>query len=442
MCGIYGILDKTKIGFLSQDLDILSQMAILTQLRGLHSSGLFAVHKDKPTEPSKIIKAVGPSHQLSLERGWDSWWKFVSADGGAVVGHGRHATVGKIIRANAHPFRHEHITLVHNGTIRGGLDKEHESDVDSHMLCKQIAADGMREALNKALGAYAVIVHDDRDGLIYITRNSERPLHYIESKDKVYILSEKEALDYLYKRNVGMQYGPIKEFQTNKLYVFDLVTKELREEGEPVKKPYVHTPSLPWAGGHQPQTKPKTPPFIKKGSIPPQGKVYANGESIEFQVKRILDPSAGSTDYIYLCVDEDNHTIFFSRRDKDTSLIGKWGSGVCCSATYNEAVSKWVYQVANRKIEWDVVEVEPDETDDDYVLTVDGEVIKRDAWLKAVAKETCQVCKETISEEDNEHTLVYEHPNAGNYKLVCRHCLKDQGADHSTYNQLISRVMQ
>jgi hypothetical protein len=65
-------------------------MAIMTQLRGMHNSGVFAVDKKKPEAAAKIVKTIGPSHNLAYEKGFSAWQDFVSKNAGAIVGHGRH----------------------------------------------------------------------------------------------------------------------------------------------------------------------------------------------------------------------------------------------------------------------------------------------------------------------------------------------------------------
>lgn len=489
MCGIYAILNKKASSLSASDLDVFSQMAILTQLRGIHNSGVFALDGSKPKASAKILKCIGPSGNLIYEKGWEAWWKYAGESASALVGHGRHATVGKITKANAHPFKHEHITMVHNGTIRGGLDKEHEAEVDSHQLCKQMAADGIEEALRKAFGAFAVVAHDEEKGQLFIVRNSERPLHYIEGANKIYIMSEQHALDYLYKRSAAVQHGTIKEFLANQVYIFDFESGELAQEGNVVKKPVVYKPSykeFPFrheSGGSSTNSS-------SKGTTFPALK-YPTGSPIVFEVKRILDPLPDTKDYTYLCLDPYGNTVFFKTDKRDEKLIDSAGIGVCCFSKLVPENNRWIYQVRFREIKWKPADDIPtpdhevciacggtgknskghvcqacdgtgfrkapqakplalegpnyaadeEEEDEDLVLMQDGDVFPKSRWLDLCKSSTCSICRESVSPEDNEETLVWE--NGGQMKMICKHCIKEHMHDTArSYSSLIARVMQ
>lgn len=473
MCGIYGILDTSGNGFTHPDLDLFSQMAVVTQLRGLHNSGVFAVDKSVPTAPAKIIKTIGTSQNLVYERGFDKWWEFAYQKAGVIIGHGRHATVGKITKTNAHPFNHEHITMVHNGTIRSGLDKEHEADVDSHQLCKQMAADGIEEALKKAFGAFAVVVHDENDGVIKIVRNSERPLHYVETYNKIYIMSEGSALEYLYKRSTLMISGHVKEFTVDKVFIFDVKDKVLRQEGDVTKKTYPVVSYPSYTPSRHVSNVGNTPHLSGNSDTPKLE--YENGDDIKFQVVKILDPLPNDKNYTYMGLDEDSRTVFFKTDSKQENLVNKWFTAPCASARLVPQNKLWIYQVRYREIKEDV-EVDlpskdsvvcvacggtglnsrggkchpcngtgylksPQNEEEDLLLTHDGDVVEKSAWRALCQKSSCEICKNAVDIADNEETLVFESQGSV-LKMICKHCLKENVTETTRgYHQLIQRVM-
>lgn len=253
MCGIWGIISRTKNGLnASEDMPILKQMMLDTAQRGENSSGLFMTDYHIPTDAPTGVKVLGGPHNIIYNQPlWKEIDDYVHRKAGCIIGHGRHATRGKISAKNAHPFQHEHVTLVHNGTIYGGVDYhkqgETDVDVDSHALAVSIAKHGVLQALARVKGAYAVVVHDANEGCLYIARNDDRPLHVYSNATRHYIMSEGQYLNLILGR-----YGKLKKdevvmnFRPETLIKIDLSDPEnytvagdikaLREEIEAVER--------------------------------------------------------------------------------------------------------------------------------------------------------------------------------------------------------------
>ena len=451
MCGIYGILSRRKVGFMPAELDVLNQMAILTQLRGIHSSGCFAVDCNTPKTQARIIKCLGPSSFLPYEKGWESWWKFVSEKAGTVVGHGRFATRGSITKKNAHPFTRNHITMVHNGTISSGIDKEHEEEVDSAGLCNQIASLGIKDALNKINGAYAVILQDAQTGLIHFVRNYERPLAFIESNDAIYIMSEKEALSYLYSRSPIPAPGSVKSCEGNTLYTFDPETKNLTTE--PLKETFSYagySKSSYYENYQNKYTRSSVgkPPTVVE-ITPPQTNTtakptYNPGALIQFKVQHKIDPSNDEKEFMYVGKDEEGNTVYFKTSVENDKAINQIGIGTCITSKWVPTKGSWVYQVKTRTINWDT---SLGEEEDEELLTAEGELIPKSVWVNLTETENCCCCMEPVHPDDNEKTMVWEHGN-GTYKMVCATCLSShifpvtEPKDALTqYDQLRARLL-
>lgn len=409
MCGIYGIFSRTKYGLNKIDLEHFDQMGIVTQLRGMHSSGVFSI-PPKTKEVPKIIKTVGPNFYLWHDKGWDAWQDYAFKQAQGIVGHGRAATKGKITKENAHPFRCKPITLVHNGTIYNGLDHHKGVDVDSHALCLEIQQKGVYEALHNISGAYAIIVYNEEEGKVYIARNSERPLHILTTSDRFYVMSEADALTYLAKR---CKWGPLNKepeveyFEAGKVYSIE--GGALIKEGEIQKKTYTPPytpPPLPLSTHSQGysrggQTETITLPKYKKG------------DKIEFTTTGITGPFENTNVFLYVGTDEDKNFVCFQKEGYDETLKDRYGVGVCTQAKWLNG--KWRYSVKTKSIAWDAAEK------DDYVLLHGGEIYPKKEWEELVNDKTCFGCNEAIDPDKSEECTVIER--GGKKQVMCPACV-------------------
>lgn len=203
MCGLVGMLTTGKTS--DAEIKLFKGLLLIDQLRGEHATGVFKVDLAK-NEVSTIKRAMNATDFLAQE----DVKKFLDEDRvNLYVGHNRYATMGdKGKHENAHPFQHEHITMVHNGGVDAwGLDmlegyNDKEVEVDSHMVCMTLAKHGVKEAVtNKLAGAFALIWWDQKERSLNFIRNQERPLWFaVTTAGAIVWASEKAFLDVFLER--------------------------------------------------------------------------------------------------------------------------------------------------------------------------------------------------------------------------------------------------
>lgn len=176
MCGLVSVFGAITV---AQE-KAFKNMLVFDQVRGEHSTGVAFVPKG--TNSPIVTKVVGTPDQLFETRAFE---KAMTGSHRALIGHNRYATVGKVNRANAHPFTCGDITGVHNGSLRNytRLEGHGEFEVDSNVLYNHISEHGLQDAVNKVDGAMALIWWDEEAGTLSFYRNSERPLCYAMTKD-------------------------------------------------------------------------------------------------------------------------------------------------------------------------------------------------------------------------------------------------------------------
>ncbi|MDE3022866.1 MAG: class II glutamine amidotransferase [Pseudomonadota bacterium] len=226
MCGIVGLISKRANGFMNGEVSAFTDMLTLDQIRGPDSTGAFTVYHNRQV---KSIKIGSHPADLMVTSGWQPFITSVGVSGRLVIGHNRKATHGGVTSRNAHPFHSEHIHLVHNGMIYNhkSLSKEiEEEDVDSHNVCKALAAHGPHEVLPKLSGAFAFVWYDRKQEKLFLIRNTQRPLGILETDDLFAIASEPwMALGALSRNNIS-----VKDVKGEALKPGELVSFNLRGE--------------------------------------------------------------------------------------------------------------------------------------------------------------------------------------------------------------------
>ena len=216
MCGIWGVIPGKNTTY-DGVKRFVQAAAVAGAVRGTDGVGLMVL---PVTGSPQYIKSAFGAADFIFDKDVMKLYSVENAKGTwGIVGHNRAATRGDISDDSAHPFQHDHITLVHNGYISNPetlpkiLYSDAKGRVDSDVLTESMAKAGMESTLPRAYGAYALAWHDSRDNVLRITRNTQRPLHFMRTKcGALLFASEGDMLWWLAGRaNFGR--GPVRELK-------------------------------------------------------------------------------------------------------------------------------------------------------------------------------------------------------------------------------------
>ncbi len=211
MCGIAGIVGNVGQGqALSHKKDLLYEMMWAGTFRGADSTGLALLPKSKGESVEIYKRALNGADFTQLNKTRKLVDRIWHSNG--VLIHNRSATKATVSDGNAHPFQCEHIVLVHNGTIHNEREiaPTFKGQVDSAAICQAIAeSSNIPETLGKIKGGFSLVWHDQRDGSVHFARNDQRPMYWLRSKDRSFMVfgSEWEMLWWLTSRR-GMDMQP------------------------------------------------------------------------------------------------------------------------------------------------------------------------------------------------------------------------------------------
>lgn len=227
MCGIVGhISTSTQSGITWKAEKALNNLLFANTVRGDDATGMFMVEDDGTTS---VMKEALPAPWVMGGKEHTEIMRKAFQRGRFVVGHNRKATVGKCDDDTAHPFIiNDEFVLVHNGTLTGYKHLFPEGFSDSHtiahVLHKTDFTDDakLNDAFWKFNGAYALVFYDRRNETLYLTRNSQRPLHVaFVDHNGWFFASEKEMLMWVLERN-DLKVKESFELEVNKLYSITL----------------------------------------------------------------------------------------------------------------------------------------------------------------------------------------------------------------------------
>lgn len=174
MCGIVGIIKLDGGTMPDAAVDFFEQLLFHDTIRGPHSTGVFAYTSKNIVH---VIKEALPGPAFLTSDKWtDSRKQLHKTPVRAIFGHNRWATVGNVTDDNAHPFHHDDIILMHNGTLLNKDQLNAEVEVDSSALAHAIAAGGWEKAINSANGSWALSWFNLAERSVNILRNHQRPL--------------------------------------------------------------------------------------------------------------------------------------------------------------------------------------------------------------------------------------------------------------------------
>lgn len=199
MCGIVGIVAKTRQGFTEKQKEIFEEMLYVDALRGPDSTGVFSVNFKNHVRVAK--QAANPGIFM-LTQAWKNWKNNIVFDNQIIVGHNRKATVGSVISKNAHPFDNGKIVLVHNGFIQNAKEFNKEVDVDSEALVTLLDQEkDVLKGLQKLWGAFAIVWYNHSTKRLHLARNDMRPLAIAHTSDHMYFMSEIDMLEWMLKKH-------------------------------------------------------------------------------------------------------------------------------------------------------------------------------------------------------------------------------------------------
>lgn len=180
-------------------------LLVFDSIRGEHSTGVAIIDKDEES----VVKVVGDPFELFNSAKYEAAMKPMHR---CLIGHNRYATTGKVNKRNAHPFEVGDLIGAHNGTLTNNhmLHEGYKFEVDSEALYHHIYTKGLRDAINTAKGAWALVWWDSSTETINFLRNKERTLFMAWNKaaDVVFWASEAWMLNVALSRN-NIDFEPV-----------------------------------------------------------------------------------------------------------------------------------------------------------------------------------------------------------------------------------------
>lgn len=206
MCGIVGVIPKGNFGFDKKTEDSFYQMLFCDTVRGDDSTGVILVEN---TSAFGIMKERYAAPLVIDEIQYSEQGKAMFPRGKAMIGHNRKKTIGEATDANAHPFVvKDTFAMVHNGTLQYHKALS-DTVVDSEALAIHLEPvlngtwdlAAFEEAIGKVQGAYAIAAYSQNNHQVYLLRNDQRPLSFVDTPEGFFWASEIGMLYWILGRN-------------------------------------------------------------------------------------------------------------------------------------------------------------------------------------------------------------------------------------------------
>lgn len=227
MCGIVGIAGP---GIIHWDLDVLRQLAYVSGLRGMDSTGVFQGKSNKnyfgKEKNTHLIEKsnIDVSFFMQFHKSFEGGNREVLSDtrNNFYCVHTRAATRGAISKDNAHPFEFSKYIGCHNGTLMDTKYSE-RNKTDSELLIKDINDNGIIPVLQKLDpgSAYVLVLYNKETGELTFARNNQRSLFvcFNQYRGVMYWASEKWMLEHIMARNnENILNDDIRFFEPNCVY--------------------------------------------------------------------------------------------------------------------------------------------------------------------------------------------------------------------------------
>jgi hypothetical protein len=213
------------------------------QVRGAHGSGMFTVSTEGYVRNQSLaVPGTGFLMDKRAEEVLQS-----TREARIVVGHNRFTTSGQNINDHCHPFRFEHLVGVHNGGIGDNIlkriDPKVSHDVDSARIFAALNdTENPLDVLTQVhSGAYCLVWYDGRKRSLFLTRNSQRPMHIAETTTGLYFASELGMLSWLLGRDNKTGYGNIPMSRLDPMTLYEIPLDDPSQvSATPYEAPYVY----------------------------------------------------------------------------------------------------------------------------------------------------------------------------------------------------------
>jgi predicted glutamine amidotransferase len=447
MCGIVGVVGEI-------DYELTKAFTMMLQfdvVRGKDSTGIVCVDKDGNVSSAK--ETWLPTDFIQHREVEDI---LKSTGKRVLIGHNRHATVGKVNKAGAHPFEFDNVIGVHNGTTPKYKFKDAEKfNVDSEALYNHIDKEGIESMWGNMSGAASLAFYHKLTRRFHLLRNDERPMFVAFTKDNKSMLFASEpwmiqAVVYRTKIEIDEQAG-IRSTVINQLYSFDVLTAgSLSKFSTRKVQPFKNTYTV---------AKKEAKPILNTWAQ--QLYDLKVGNEVQFEITSFyrektsnlvrFNIESTSTRAVLLgrvFIDEEREPETVKDAIESIGTADTWrGRVVSCS--YSGAVTGFtvgtfsIYNEDELKRLRANTEVDTDDTDIVDGLIIDNEdgIISREQFDKQDGvHNTCSYCNDPVS-YDHPETFKFVGIHEGKKGFICESC-EDDFAELNSASLITSKTVR